>query len=125
MRSKATSAAVRVGTTAALGVVMLPVALPLLFIKSGYSTGFAIRTDAAELFLLHRSDTRPEEWRMRLSEVFLKITGNPTVTEPAKDALPVADDKLSQLERLLKLREQGVLSEEEMQRLKADLLADQ
>ena len=119
MRSKTKSAAVRVGTTAAIGVVMLPVAVPLLFVKGGSKTGFALRTDTAEVFLLHVSDVRPEEWRMRLSEVFVKVSPSRTGSQPAKDAPAVSEDKVSQLERLGKLREQGVLTDEEMQRLKA------
>ena len=120
-RDKAKAAAVRVGTTAAVGFVMLPVALPLLFVKGGHSTGFALRTNAAELFLLHRSDTRPEEWRLRLSEVFVRFRERSGVSdEPSHVA--ARDDRLVKLERLASLRAQGVISDQEMEQLKADLL---
>ncbi|HLY51029.1 MAG TPA: hypothetical protein VKR21_17695 [Solirubrobacteraceae bacterium] len=131
LRSKTKSAAVRVGTTAAIGVVMLPVALPLLFLKGGKPTGFVLRTDSAEVFLVHVSEMRPEEWRILLSEVFLRLeTARRLTSPPQPDAseldLPLnaapKDDTLARLERLAKLREQGVISEVEMEHLKREVL---
>jgi hypothetical protein len=130
VRSKTKRAAVRVGTTAALGAVMLPVALPLLLVKSGTNTGIALQTDSAELFLLHRSDTRPDEWRMRLSEVFVRVEESRSVAQPEisvadsqSEASAAGGDVVARLERLARLREQGVISDDELQRLKADILA--
>lgn len=126
VRAKTKDVAVRAGTTAAMGLVMWPVALPLLFLKSGHSTGVVLRTDSAELFLLQRSDTRPEEWRLRLSEVFMKLEDQPpSDVAPGTEQSRAGDDALSQLERLAKLREQGVISDEELQRLKAALVPNE
>jgi hypothetical protein len=135
LRSKTKSAAVRVGTTAALGVVLLPVALPLLFVKGGRSTGFALRTASAELFLLHVSEMRPEEWRMRLSEVFV-LVGRPTseigdqAPETPREAPPVAPQESppaapipEQIRQLAELHAAGALTDEEFSTKKTELLA--
>lgn len=50
-------------------------------------------------------------------------TGGPTMAQPAAGPAPAATDLLTQLERLGKLRETGVLTEEEFQAQKDRLLA--
>ena len=50
-------------------------------------------------------------------------TGGPTMAQPAAGPAPAAMDLLTQLERLGKLRETGVLTEDEFQAQKDRLLS--
>jgi hypothetical protein len=48
----------------------------------------------------------------------------PPLPAPAPVAAPTADDRLARLERLASLHSSGALSDEEFQKMKADLLAE-
>lgn len=125
-RSKATRTAFQIGAA-----VLSPTSL--LLAKAGKSTGIALRAPAVEVFLLHVSETSPDEWRRRLSEVFLRIEQSCSVTGDSQPKASVSDvqsesssvdpDVVATLERLARLREQGVISDDELQRLKAEILA--
>lgn len=69
-----------------------------------------------EVFLFASKET-PGDLRIRLSEVLGKIGASPSGGQYSR-----SNDQIADLERLGKLRESGVLTNEEFANLKADLL---
>jgi hypothetical protein len=92
--------------------MLVSTALNRLTTRTSIDTVICLQTRTAELFV-HNGLEAPNAMRMRLSQVFSILRSRePRLSTQDK---PAADDPIEQLERLGKLREAGILTEEEFQ----------
>jgi Short C-terminal domain len=113
------------GVQGAAEGMLIATALNLLTTRSRVDTVICLQTQSAELFL-HTSRTTPDALRMRLSQVFTALRAQapePMPTAPAVQATAPEVDPVERLHRLSELLEKGLISRDEFDRLKADLLS--
>jgi hypothetical protein len=83
--------------------------------KTSINTGFGIASIHGEL-LLHHGGMSQSELRRRLSPLFTRYQA---ARWHGRTPKPTEDDPVAQLERLAKLRSDGLLTEEEFQAARA------
>ena len=100
--------------------MLIASALNMLTTRTTINTVICIQTTTAELFL-HQSELTPDALRMRLSRVFtiLRQRTESTSVVPGNAGEEHAVERLTKLAALL---DRGLITDEEFQKLKADIL---
>ena len=107
------------GVTGAAEGMLVAAALSLLTTSTAVSTVVCLMTSSAELFL-HTSSETPDDLRMRLSPVFSVLRQQETAQAAAQGN--GGGSVVERLAKLASLLEKDLISREEFDRLKADLL---
>jgi hypothetical protein len=100
--------------------MLVATALNLLTTRTNIDTVICLQTRTAELFVHHRHEA-PDAMRIRLSQVFSILRSREAQGSHNQGKPPVADP-IEQLERLAKLHETGILTEEEFQAARLPLV---
>jgi hypothetical protein len=109
------------GLSGAAEGMLIAAALNRLTTKITIRTVICIQTPDAELFVNHTSQT-PESLRMHLSPVFTALRRRSQATASTAPESGSEADPLDVLRKLGALRDAGLLTEEEFEAKKADLL---
>jgi hypothetical protein len=110
------------GAQGATEGMLIASALNLLTTRTKVDTVICLQTASSELFLHTTADT-PDAIRIRLSRVFSAIRERRGAAQAAATSSTSPDDPIEQLERLIKLRDAGGLSDEEFEAARAPLVA--
>jgi hypothetical protein len=86
--------------------------------KTTVNTGMHIGSTDAEV-LLHHGELTPAAIRQQMSPLFTRLEAARRAREVGPSPQQEAEDPITQLERLARLRESGILSEEEFQAARA------
>ena len=100
--------------------MLIASALNMLTTKTKVDTLVCLRTSSAELFMHHTTET-PDALRIRLSQVFNILRARAASTRRGV-AGSASENVVEQLARLGDMLDRGLLSREEFEQLKADLL---
>jgi Short C-terminal domain len=89
--------------------------------KTTVNTGMHIGSTDAEV-LLHHGELTPPAIRRQMSPLFTRVETARRGRQAVPSQQQTTDDPIAQLERLARLRESGILSDEEFQAARAPLV---
>lgn len=99
--------------------MLIASALNMLTTRTRVDTAICLQTRSAELFLQHSTET-PDALRIRLSQAFNILRQR---VPPESDTTPTGNEHVvDRLAKLAGMLDRGLLSRQEFDRLKAELL---